>query len=116
MKHSDKVSIGYNLVGNGIEKIIALHSWMDDAESWNTTLPFLNTNDFTYIFMDARDYGKSKNIKGYFNSDEIANDVFTLADNLGWNKFNIIGHSMCGLAAQKAALLDTTNRIKKIAC
>ena len=111
----NKVDIGYNLVGEGPQKVIALHSWMDDAESWNTAIPFINSEAFTYAFMDVRGYGESKNIKGVFNSEEIVNDIFNLADRLGWDSFHLIGHSMCGLVAQKAALLDETNRIKKIA-
>ena len=111
----NKVDIGYNLVGEGPQKVIALHSWMDDAESWNTAIPFINSEAFTYAFMDVRGYGESKNIKGVFNSEEIVNDIFNLADRLGWGSFHLIGHSMCGLVAQKAALLDETNRIKKIA-
>lgn len=114
MKTKQKVSIGYHLIGNGNKKIIALHSWMDDAQSWNTTIPFLNLVEYSYAFMDVRGYGASKNIKGDFNSNEIANDVFNLADDLGWKEFNLIGHSMCGLAAQKTALIDNHNRIKKI--
>jgi len=115
MKTIQKVAIGYNLVGTGDKKVIALHSWMDDAESWNLTIPFLNQSEYSYAFMDVRGYGKSKNIEGIFNSDEIANDIFNLADDLGWKDFYLIGHSMCGLAAQKATLLDVNNRIIKIA-
>lgn len=115
MSTTEKVTIGYSLYGQGPKKIIALHSWMDDAESWNTTLPFLNTEEFTYAFMDVRGYGRSRNIRGVYNSAEIAADVFTLADDLGWENFYLIGHSMCGLAAQRAALLDSRNRILKIA-
>lgn len=114
MTTTEKVSIGYQLHGEGKKKIIALHSWMDDAESWNTTIPFLNTNEFSYAFMDVRGYGTSRGLKGMYNSDEIAADVFQLADDLGWREFYLIGHSMCGLAAQKAALLDTGMRIRKI--
>ncbi|MFH4966503.1 alpha/beta hydrolase [Gaetbulibacter sp. M235] len=114
MKIEKNVSIGHNIIGTGDKKVIALHSWMDDAESWNSTIPYLNIEEYTYAFMDVRGYGKSKEIKGQFNSDEIANDVFNLADTLHWDKFYLIGHSMCGLAAQKASLLDKQNRILKI--
>lgn len=115
MKIEQHVSIGYYIIGNGNKKVIALHSWMDDAESWKLTIPYLNTEEYTYAFMDVRGYGKSKMIKGIYNSNEIAQDVFNLADDLKWDKFYLIGHSMCGLAAQKAALLDLSNRILKVA-
>lgn len=113
-KIEQNVSIGYYIIGNGDKKVIALHSWMDDAESWKGTIPYLNVEEYTYAFMDVRGYGKSKTIRGFYNSDEIANDVMNLADSLNWAKFNLIGHSMCGLAAQKASLLDNYNRILKI--
>lgn len=114
MKIEKNVSIGYYIVGNGNKKVIALHSWMDDAESWISTIPYLNVEEYTYAFMDVRGYGKSKEIAGLYTSDEIANDVMNLADSLLWAKFSLIGHSMCGLAAQKASLLDNYNRILKI--
>ena len=49
---------------------------MDDAESWNSTIPFLNTNQYTYAFMDVRGYGYSKNMEGQYNLEEIKNDIF----------------------------------------
>ncbi len=115
MKNYDRVSIGYKVVGRGEKKVIALHSWMDDAESWNLMIPFLDIEKFTYVFMDLRGYGSSKQIKGIYNSDEVVSDLFNLADDLKWNNFYLIGHSMSGLIAQKAALLDINNRILKIA-
>ncbi|MBI1228092.1 MAG: alpha/beta fold hydrolase [Bacteroidetes bacterium] len=114
MQNIEKTPIGHLLVGGGKRKVIALHSWMDDAESWSTTIPFIDQTKFTYAFMDVRGYGKSKHLKGTYTSDEIAHDVFNLADDLGWDNFYLIGHSMCGMAAQKAALLDKANRIIKI--
>ncbi len=110
----NKIIIGHTIHGNGDKMVIVLHSWMGDYESWNPTIPYLDLDKHTYVFMDVRGYGKSKEIKGKFTSDEIANDIFNLADNLEWDRFYIIGHSMTGMAAQKAALLDRKNRIVKI--
>lgn len=106
--------IGHHLFGNGPTKVIALHSWMDDAQSWKTTIPFLNPNKYTYAFMDVRGYGESKTIKGVYNLEEITGDIFNLAKVLGFTKFHLIGHSMCGMVAQYAALKDKENRIEKV--
>lgn len=114
MQENDIVSIGYTLMGSGTKKVILLHSWMDDAETWKLTTFFLDFQQFAFAFMDVRGYGKSKNLTGKFNSDEIAGDVFNLADELGWKEFYLVGHSMSGMAAQKAALLDPSNRIIKV--
>ena len=113
-KNQNIVSIGHTIYGNGSEKIIVLHSWNGDIESYKPIIPHINIKKYTYVFMDVRGYGKSKAIKGKYNSDEIANDVFDLADKLGFDKFYLIGHSMTGIAVQKAALKDKKNRIKKI--
>jgi len=105
---------GSILHGNGATKVIALHSWMDDAESWNSTIPFLNPNQYSYAFMNVRGYGSSKNQEGQYNLEEIKNDVFKLADDLEFSSFHLIGHSMCGMAAQYVALKDDENRIGKV--
>ncbi len=110
----NKTIIGHTIHGNGDKKVIVLHSWMGDYESWNPTIPYLDLDKHTYAFMDVRGYGKSKDIKGKFTSDEIANDILNLADSLKWGRFYLVGHSMTGMAVQKAALLDTKNRIIKI--
>ncbi len=113
MNDINKIILGHKIIGIGKIKIIVLHSWMDDIESWNTMIPFLNSEMFTYAFVDVRGYGESKSIQGNYNSDEIVEDIFTLATELNWDKFNLIGHSMSGMVAQKASLLDYENRILK---
>ena len=40
----------------------------------------------------------------------MASDVLTLADNLGWKRFHIVGHSMSGMLAQRV-VLDGQERI-----
>ena len=107
-------SIRYTIHGIGSHKVIVLHSWMGEYQSWSPVIPHLDTETFTYAFADVRGYGKSQNIKGHYTSDEIAKDVFAVADELGWDSFYLVGHSMTGMAVQKATLLDSSNRIKKV--
>lgn len=110
----EKVSIGHTIHGNGSEKVIVLHDWMGDYENWETTIKYLSLDEFTYAFMEVRGYGKSRDLKGNYTSNEIANDVFNLADDLGWNTFHLVGHSMTGLAVQKTTVLDKGNRLKSV--
>lgn len=109
-----KATPAYTIHGNGEKKVLVLHSWMDDYESWKPVIPYLDLDAYTYVFIDIRGYGKSKTIKGEYNSNEIANDVFDVADDLGWNNFFLVGHSMTGMAVQKAAAIDKENRIQKV--
>ena len=40
-------------------------------------------------------------MSGRFTMDEIAGDTLALADELGWDEFDLVGHSMGGMAAQQ---------------
>ena len=113
-KNSVNMNIRYTTHGNGAKKVIVLHSWMGEYQSWLPVIPHLNPQTYTYVFADVRGYGKSQNIRGEYTSEEIANDVFAVADDLGWDSFYLVGHSMTGMAVQKAAVLDKSNRIKKV--
>ena len=41
-------------------------------------------------------------------------DAFRLADELGWKRFHVVGHSMNGMAVQRMALDDWTSGQKCI--
>ena len=44
--------------------------------------------------MDLRGYGGRKEVAGEFTMDEAAADAIALADELGWDRFSVVGHSM----------------------
>lgn len=106
-----KAQIGHLVAGHGKQKVIALHDWMGNHQNWRWMIPYIDQTTYTYAFMDVRGYGLSKGIAGRFHPDEIVLDIFNLADDLGWNQFHLIGHSMTGMVVQKAILLDEHNRI-----
>ncbi len=54
----EKSLIGYKLIGTGTEKVLALHNWFCDSTSYDPVLPYLDTEKYTYLFMDARGYGR----------------------------------------------------------
>lgn len=105
-------NVNYFIKGSGPKKVLVTHDWMGDVKgNWNHAMDYLDLENFTYAFMDVRGYGLSKEIDGCFTINEIVSDYFDLADSLGWDKFYLIGHSMNGMASQKAVLADTGNRI-----
>jgi pimeloyl-ACP methyl ester carboxylesterase len=73
--------------------------------------PVLDTDTFTYAFMDYRGYGKSRSIPGKHTMGEISSDAIALADHLGWKRFHVVGHSMGGMAVQRVAV-DARARVK----
>ena len=107
------MAIGYTEIGSGTEKVLVLHGWFGDYSVWEPTFNSLNTEKFTYVFIDYRGYGKSKDMTGDYTMSEIASDAIQLVNQLGWDRFHIIGHSMGGMAMQRVILdIDDRNRVK----
>lgn len=58
---------------------------------------------FSYLFMNYRGYGSMRDVRGAYTIDEIATDALALADELGFQTFSMIGHSMGGMAMERIA-------------
>ena len=106
-------TIGHAVIGTGQEKVLVLHGWFGDYSVWEPTFNSLNTDKYTYVFIDYRGYGKSKDMTGDYTMSEIASDGISLVDELGWDRFHLIGHSMGGMAMQRL-ILDIDNRDRVI--
>lgn len=101
------------LIGNGPRKVIALHGWFGHGKGWGAMVDVLDTHAFTYAFMDCRGYGGMKGRGGPYTMEQTAADAIALADGLSWDKFSLIGHSMCGTAAQHV-LVQAPNRVERM--
>jgi pimeloyl-ACP methyl ester carboxylesterase len=101
------------MIGNGPERIIALHGWFGTGFSLNETLGWLDPARYTAIAPDYRGYGTRKNVLGDYTIDEIADDILTLADSLGWNSFHLLGHSM-GAKAALQVLAKAPERVRSL--
>ncbi|MFA6954411.1 MAG: alpha/beta hydrolase [Thermoanaerobaculia bacterium] len=109
--------LGHRLHGRGEDKVLVLHDWMGDAANFEPLLPYLDPEIFTLAFVDLRGYGLSRDIAGLYTAEEVAADAFRLADSLGWKRFHVVGHSMCGMVVQRMALDDwnvSSGRLKSV--
>ncbi|MBP0590397.1 alpha/beta hydrolase [Paraburkholderia sp. LEh10] len=106
-------TVAYSTLGSGPEKVVALHGWMGDEYTYSKLTSVLDVDAFTYAFPVYRGYGASRHLVGEYTVEEIARDVLAVADKLNWPRFNIVGHSMGGLVAQRI-LLDASERVKRI--
>lgn len=106
-------TLGYRLVGSGPEKVLAMHNWMATHRSFQPVWPILDEDRFSYAFMDHRGYGLSRQIGGEYTAREAAADGLRLADELGWQRFHVIGHSMSAMVAQRIAA-DAPTRLKSL--
>lgn len=99
------------IIGTGPRKVIGLHGWFGYARGWGPLIDELDRDQFTYAFMDYRGYGDRQDVKGPYTLQQISIDTQALADQLGWQSFALVGHSMGGSAIQYV-LADAPERVK----
>lgn len=90
-------------VGSGDHAVVCLHGWFGSAEGWGYLPEVVDKDRFTYVFPEMRGYGGRQEESGEFTMKEYAADALAVADELGLDRFSVVGHSMGGKAA--AALL-----------
>jgi pimeloyl-ACP methyl ester carboxylesterase len=95
--------IGYDMYGSGSEKVLVFHGWGLDHSAFASMYSALDTQTFTFAFMDYRGCGLSQGQKGSYSIEEIGKDTIEVVDHLKWNTFHLIGHSMGGMALQWVA-------------
>jgi pimeloyl-ACP methyl ester carboxylesterase len=101
------------MVGSGDHHVIALHGWFGSALGWGHLADYLNTTQFSYVFPDLRGYGSRRDEPGDFTMAEAAADAISLADELGWDRFSLVGHSMSGVAIQHV-LDQAPDRVRRL--
>jgi pimeloyl-ACP methyl ester carboxylesterase len=103
----------YVTVGHGDRHVLAIHGWFGSALGWGDLPTYLDKDRFAYVFMNLRGYGARKDITGEFTVEEAARDAIALADELQWDRFDLIGHSMGGKIIQRV-LLEAPDRTGKL--
>jgi len=107
------VASSYLTVGSGDHHVLAIHGWFGSARGWSSFPEFIDPSAFTYAFMDLRGYGGRKDVAGEFTVDEVAADALAVADDLGWDRFSVVGHSMGGKFAHRV-LLTAPDRVRAL--
>lgn len=105
--------IEFDRYGNGEHKVLGIHGWFGDENTFKSLESSLDPADFECAWLAHRGYGRSRDIPGRYDMVEMANDAIAVADRLGWSSFSLIGHSMGGKAAQLLAAL-VPGRVDKL--
>jgi pimeloyl-ACP methyl ester carboxylesterase len=100
-------------IGSGDHHVLAVHGWFGSARGWGSLPDYLDRSAYTYAFMDLRGYGDRQQVPGEFTIAEAATDAIALADELGWDQFSVVGHSMGGKIAHQL-LLQAPDRVRKL--
>jgi pimeloyl-ACP methyl ester carboxylesterase len=100
-------------VGSGDHVVLCLHGWFGSAGGWGPVTDVLDGDRFSYYFMDYRGYGARRDQAGEHTMAEIAADALALADQVGAQRFSLIGHSMGGMAADRV-LAEAPGRVRSL--
>lgn len=101
------------VLGHGPVRVIALHGWFGSATGWGLLPELIDQQAWTVAFLDARGYGARRDEPGPFTVEQVAADALALADQLGWNRFAVLGHSMGGVMALRV-YADAPRRITAV--
>ena len=103
----------YLTVGSGDHRVLAVHGWFGSALGWGSFPDFIDRSAYTYAFMNLRGYGDRMRVGGAFTMEEAADDALAVANELGWDRFSVVGHSM-GAKVGHRMLLEAPDRIGKL--
>ncbi len=107
------MAISHVTAGSGEHHVIAVHGWFGSARGWGALPGFLDTGSYTYAFMDLRGYGSRREVTGEYTMAEVAADALALADELGWDRFSLVGHSLGGKVIQQV-LVQAPDRVRRL--
>ena len=107
------MAIAHVTVGSGEHRVLAVHGWFGSARGWGALPGFLDTSSYTYAFMDLRGYGGRQEVSGEYTMAEAAADALALADELGWDRFSLVGHSLGGKVIQQV-LVQAPGRVRRL--
>lgn len=100
-------------VGAGDHHVVAVHGWFGSARGWGSLPDWLDRSAYTWAFMNLRGYGDRRDVAGDYTIEEAAADAIAVADDLGWDRFSVVGHSM-GAKIAHQALLQAPDRVRRL--
>jgi pimeloyl-ACP methyl ester carboxylesterase len=79
--------------------LLALHGWLDNASSFDLLAPLLTGSHL--VALDLAGHGQSgfRSPDSSYNLWQDVGDLLDVADALGWQKLNLLGHSRGGAIA-----------------
>jgi len=97
------------------EPLMLVHGFTGAKEDFADFLDGFADRGWQVVAPDLRGHGASEApiVEAAYSLDEMAADVLALADELGWERFDLLGHSMGGMVAQVVAL-QVSERLRSL--
>ena len=94
----------YILGGNAQQRIVFVHGLMAFSANWRKIANLLE-DQYQCLIYDQRGHGRSFKPETGYSPVDFAEDLNKITDELGWDKFHLVGHSMGGRVAMVFAHL-----------
>ena len=100
------------VVGGDGPPLLLVHGWPETWYAWRLLMPAL-AKDFTVVAVDQRGIGLSEKAPGGYDSATLANDLAALMDELGHERFAVVGHDT-GYIIGYALAADHRDRVERL--
>jgi 3-oxoadipate enol-lactonase len=99
------VKLNYELHGDAGEPLVLVHGYTGDITDWRHQLPVFGQSHRVLI-VDLRGHGESEAVadRSQYAIDHFVSDVEALVDEVGFDLYHLLGHSMGGAVVQEIAL------------
>lgn len=74
--------------------VIALHGWLDNAATFSRLAPRLRGLRIVALDLPGHGHSEHRPAGAAYNIWEYAHDVLQVAEQFGWQRFSLLGHSM----------------------
>lgn len=97
---------------NGGSGVILLHGFPESSIMWDGLLEQAASSDYRVVAFDQRGYSPGARPTGVsnYNIDLLTQDVIAVADQLGFEKFHLVGHDWGAVVSWKVAM-ESPNRL-----
>lgn len=100
------------LVSFSKPKLVFLHGLLGHGQNWILVARALEEK-FTILLLDQRGHGKTGPVKGDFRPEDYSADLLSVVNELGWDKFSLVGHSLGARTALHFAS-EYSDRVNKV--
>ncbi|MHB0820170.1 alpha/beta fold hydrolase [Stutzerimonas stutzeri] len=94
------IEVAAHLYGpeNG-QPVIALHGWLDNAATFSRLAPLLDGLRIVALDLPGHGHSDHRPLGAAYNIWDYAHDVLQTAEQFGWQRFSLLGHSMGAIVA-----------------
>jgi pimeloyl-ACP methyl ester carboxylesterase len=75
------------------EPVLALHGWLDNAASFTRLAPLLDKHYVVALDLTGHGLTDRRSMDGSYQIWDDLPEIFSVCDQLGWDRFSLMGHS-----------------------